>query len=235
MKVFIGWDPVDENAYRVAKQTLEKNASIPLQIFPLKEHELRAKKLFWRGYHMDEQGQRWDAKDGKPFSTQFSFTRFCVPALCDYEDEWVLFMDPDMLIKGDVAELLNYTSRSLYCVQHVHEPPMGHKMGGFIQTRYIRKNWSSFMLMNPSRNMDLTQFRINNEMGSWLHAMLWLRDEDIGELPEAWNWLEGHSNPSIIPKNIHYTRGTPDLPDCETVDRAAEWWHEFEALPAASD
>jgi len=236
MKVFVGYDPVDDNAYRVLKRSLLRHSSIPLEIIPIREHEVRQQRHFWRGYHVDTNGQRWDARDGKPFSTQFSFTRFCVPAMCEYSDEWVLFMDADMLIKDDVAELLNLCyDKALYCVKHQHEPPENTKMGGFIQTRYKRKNWSSFMMINPNRNRGLSPYRVNNESGAWLHALLWLDDDDIGSLPEAWNWLEGHSSPTIIPKIIHYTRGTPDLPDCGNVDRAAEWWREFEALPAASE
>ena len=103
-------------------------------------------------------------------------------------------------------------------------------MGGLVQTQYARKNWSSFMFLNPSKNMSLTNYRVNNQTGSWLHALLWLRDDQIGALPEEWNWLEGHSDPKIVPKVIHYTRGTPDLPDCEGVDRAAEWWRAYHAL-----
>lgn len=224
MKVFIGWDPLDVDAYRVCEHSLKKQSSIPLEVYPLKEHQLRHKGLFWRAYHVDEKGQKYDVGDGKPFSTQFSFTRFCVPSLCEYSDEWVLFMDPDMLVKGDVAELVERADdKSLYCVQHEHVPEETVKMGGLIQTQYQRKNWSSLMLMNPSRNMSLTKYAVNNQTGAWLHALLWLRDDQIGDLPETWNWLEGHSSPSIIPKIIHYTRGTPDLPGCEGVDRADEW------------
>ena len=50
-----------------------------------------------------------------------------------------------------------------------------------------------------------------------------LEDDEIGGLPEAWNWLEGHSDPSIQPKLVHFTRGTPDFPGYADAAYADEW------------
>jgi hypothetical protein len=226
MKVFIGWDPVDVDAYRVCRDSLLRHSSIELEIQPVMDHLVRKQGIYWRPYHVNRTGQKWDITDGKPFSTGFSFTRFCVPQMAGYADEWVLFMDPDMLVRADIAGLLDQAGdKALYCVQHDYVPRETMKMGGFLQTQYARKNWSSLMLLNPSRNTALTPFNVNNQTGSWLHAMLWLSDDEIGALDESWNWLEGHSSPAIEPKIIHYTRGTPDL--VPTVDKADLWWNEF--------
>lgn len=222
LKVFIGWDQRDALAYEVCKHTLEKNATCPVEVIPLKEWELRQKGAYWRAYRVDERGQMWDDRDGKPFSTNFSFTRFCVPWLMDYRDEWALFCDADMYFKGDVAELLTLTDEdsSVICVKHDHRPEEARKMDGVIQTIYQRKNWSSFMLMNPSRCRELTSFAVNNQTGAWLHGMCWA--QEIGGLHEEWNWLEGWSSPEIDPKVIHYTRGTPDMDP--HVSFADLWW-----------
>ena len=35
------------------------------------------------------------------------------------------------------------------------------------------------------------------------------QDDEIGELEEEWNWLDGHSDININPKNVHFTTGGP--------------------------
>jgi hypothetical protein len=227
MKVFIGWDQRDALAYEVCKKTLEENSTVPVEIFPLKEWELRQKGAYWRTYNVDERGQMWDSRDGKPFSTNFSFTRFCVPFLEDYRDEWVLFCDADMMWRGDIAELFTLINRdkSVMCVKHDHHPVEQVKMDGMIQTRYVRKNWSSLMLMNPAKCRSLTGYAVNNQTGAWLHQMCWAKDDEIGEIPEEWNWLEGWSPPEIDPKVVHFTRGTPDMDP--NVSWSREWWEKI--------
>jgi hypothetical protein len=89
MRVYIGYDPRDHLAYRVAEHTIKERASIDIEVLPLKDWELRQKRIYWRGYRVDASGQMWDDIDGKPFSSQFSFTRFAVPALEEYGDDRV--------------------------------------------------------------------------------------------------------------------------------------------------
>lgn len=226
MKIYVGYDPMDHQAYEKCVKSLRANTKAKAKILPLKHWQLRAEGVYWRSFWTDAKGQKWDDRDGKPFSTDFSFTRFCVPALEHYDADWVLFCDPDMLWRADIKELFRLIdpSKSLMCVKHDHRPPENSKMGGLIQTRYERKNWSSLMIFNVHRCKDLTPFNINNQSGSWLHSMCWLPDEEIGELPEEWNWLEGWSDPGIDPKVVHFTRGTPDMKGCEDVAYAREWW-----------
>ena len=96
-------------------------------------------------------------------------------------------------------------------------------MDGVRQTAYPRKNWSSVMVFNVWRNRALTRYALNNMSKQWLHRLLWLGDDEIGGLPEAWNWLEGFSDPAIEPKLVHYTRGTPDFPGYADTAYADEW------------
>jgi hypothetical protein len=222
--VYIGWDQRDALAYRVCEASILEHASVPVNIIPLKDWELRGKGCYWRAYHVDEKGQMWDDRDDKPFSTNFSFTRFCVPWLSDYRDELVVFCDADMLWRADIAELLTAVDKdaAVSCVKHDHRPMEKKKMDGVLQTVYSRKNWSSVMVMNPMKCANLTPYAINNQTGSWLHSFCWVRDEEIGEIPEEWNFLEGWSPPDLTAKVIHYTRGTPDMDP--NVDYAAPWW-----------
>lgn len=225
LRVYVGWDGRDALAYEVCRISLLEHSSIPLEVIPLKEWELRRRGLYWRSNRTDAAGQRWDDRDGKPFSTDFSFTRFCVPAMEDYGSGWVLFTDPDMLWRADVADLMVHADydKAVMCVQHDHSPPEAEKMGGLKQTVYQRKNWSSLMLMQPSYCTALTKYAVNNQSGQWLHAMCWAEDAEIGSLNEEWNWLEGWSSPDINPKVVHFTRGTPDMPGTEDAAYADEW------------
>ena len=224
LRVYAGWDPRDMQAFEVCRHTLLKHASVPVEIIALKDWELRAKGVYWRAYQVDERGQMWDARDGKPFSTNFSYTRFCVPLLQDFGDEPIVFCDPDMIWRADVAELINLSGQAgLACVKHDHRPPEREKMTGNIQMVYARKNWSSLMVMRPGRCDGLTPYAVNNMPRDWLHGLCWIDDADIKGLPEEWNWLEGFSSPDIDPKIVHMTRGTPDLPGYENVAYADEW------------
>lgn len=225
MKIFIGVDPKDTKAYQVLVESIYAYTKDPVEIIPILEHKLRWEKKYWRSYRVDSDGQMWDDRDGKPFSTSFSFTRFCVPMMNEFKDEWVAFMDPDMMFRADIAELFDWAdkSKAVNVVQHQHTPTETTKMGGLQQTLYERKNWSSLMIMNTARCKGLDPYTVNNQPGAYLHGLGWVEDDMIGSLPEAWNWLEGWSSPAIHPLNVHFTRGTPDFPGCENFAYASEW------------
>lgn len=241
LHIYVGFTGRDALAFEVCKASLLRHASIPIEIIPLFDWELRRRGLYWRSYRVDAGGQRWDDRDGKPFSTDYSFARFVVPILEDYGDDWVVSMDPDMLVRSDITKLLQLCddAKAVMCVQHDHKPVETEKKGGLKQSTYRRKNWSSLMLMHPSRCKGLTKYAVNNQTGEWLHAMCWADEDEIGSLPESWNWLEGWSSPEINPDIIHFTRGTPDMPGTEDAAFADEWndeakWLKFNNLRARS-
>lgn len=233
-RVYVGYDLVDDKAFQVCKQSLLEHATIPVEVIPIWDRPLREKEIYWRPYRVsngtenDEiNGQMYDEYDGKPFSSAFSFARFAVPIVENYSDDLVMFMDPDMLWRGDIADLLDdsYVGKGVWCVQHDHNPTEGElKMYGCVQTQYYRKNWSSLMLMRPSMCKRMTPYRLNYWKGSQLHGLEWLNEDEIGSLDERWNWLEGWSSPDIDPKIVHFTRGTPDMKGHEDVPYAREWW-----------
>ena len=121
-------------------------------------------------------------------------------------------------------------TKALMCVKHDYAPDDATKMDGQVQSQYSRKNWSSFMIFNNAhpKNTKLCPQYINSLPGRDLHAFCWLDDDDIGALPEKWNWLEGHSDGNIKPSAVHFTRGTPDMPGYEEIPYAQEWWHALE-------
>jgi len=224
-RIFVGYDSREREAYRVCVASLRQHASIPLLIEPLDERRLRHAGFYRRDWRHDED-QFVDCRDRLPYSTEFSFTRFLVPALCQWRGP-ALYCDCDFLWRADVAELfaLADPAFAVRVVKHDHAPRETVKMQGQAQTRYFRKNWSSAVLWNcghPS-NLLLTPHRVNNVRGQWLHALSWLEDHEIGGLDESWNWLAGHSAQEIAPRAVHFTDGIPLLPGRETAPFAAEW------------
>jgi len=234
--VYIGADPREKKAMDVCKHSLIRHSSWPLCVVELDQRMLRYIGLY-RREHRYEGGQGYDVSDGKPFSTEFSFTRFLVPAMTQYKG-WALFCDCDMLFRADLRELIEQRDDryAVMVVKHDHRPSETEKMDDQKQEHYTRKNWSSFILWNcehPS-NINLTVDAVNTESGQWLHAFSWLRDDEIGGLGEKWNWLEGWSAHEIDPANAHFTRGVPDMPGYENVPYADEYRRE-QALIANGD
>ena len=226
LRIYIGWDSREDIAYQVARQSLLKHASIPVQVTPIKLPDLVAGGLYTR--------------DIDPLaSTEFTYSRFLVPHLAGY-DGWAVFVDCDFLFFGDVADLARYMNpaHAVACVQHDYAPADQTKMDGKIQTSYPRKNWSSFMLLNcahPSTRQ-LTPDRVNRASGAYLHRMQWAKDTEIGALPTGWNWLEGwYDKPATgHPQAVHHTRGGPWFDNWQQVDYAAEWLAEAAAWRAAN-
>tara|TARA_A100001515_G_scaffold61147_1_gene48076 strand:+ start:421 stop:1107 length:687 start_codon:yes stop_codon:yes gene_type:complete len=223
MKIFIGWDSREEDAYKVCVHTIKKHASKDVEIVPLKRDELIKQGLYTR----DEGGN---------VSTEFAYTRFLTPHLAGYKG-WALFIDCDFLFTRDVAELFSLADPqyAVMCVQHDYTPSAAIKMDGQKQVAYPRKNWSSCVLWNCGHpaNAIITPDIVNTETGAFLHRFQWLSDNLIGELPLEWNWLEGeYEKPDEIPAVIHYTNGGAWFKECQDVDYAQEW---LDALQETSE
>lgn len=219
MKIFIGWDSREDIAFKVCESSLLRHTSIPLSIQPIKQNQMRERNLYWREHD--------------PLSsTEFTFTRFLVPYLAGYEG-WAVFMDCDFLWRGDVATVLDYcdNQKSVLVVKHSYNPPEKRKMDGAVQTQYPRKNWSSFMLINcghPDVKKNLTLDTVNSATGLYLHRLQWTENKNIGELPIAYNYLEGwhDKNDCPNPLAVHFTRGGPWFRDYMNVEYGDEWTKE---------
>ena len=160
-------------------------------------------------------------------ATEFSIARFLVPLVA--KSQWALFCDGDFMFRADIQELLAQANPryAVQVVKHEHHPAEALKMDQQVQTSYPRKNWSSLMLFNMSHaanRIRLTRELVDTEKGINLHQFCWLKDHEIGEIDESWNWIEGHSPNEIDPKAVHFSRGTPDMIECDPR-WAKEWWN----------
>ena len=206
LKVFVGWDSREDIAYQVLRHSILKHADV--EIIPVKQYEVRQQGLYSRP--VDTTG-----------STEFTLTRFLVPYLSNYQG-YSLFMDCDMLLTGDIRQILGEAdlSAAVNCVQHdydvIGQNMTETKMDGKPQVSYPRKNWSSVMLFNNAQCENLTPDLVNSSSPAYLHRMNWA-DGSIGGLHHRWNYLAGyyHDNDYM---NIHYTDGGP-------------WFEEYRGCP----
>ena len=217
LKIFIGWDSREDIAYQVCKQSILDTATVPVEIIPLRLDKLRSSGWYTR-------------EEDKLGSTEFTFSRFLVPFLCDYKG-WALFIDCDFIFKKDIAELFSSKddNYAVMCAHHDYTPREGEKMDGQVQLPYPRKNWSSMVLWNCSHpaNTNVNLELVNNPQtsGAYLHRFSWLSDNLIGELTHRWNWLVGwYKEPKDgIPWALHYTEGGPWFEGFENCEYALDW------------
>jgi lipopolysaccharide biosynthesis glycosyltransferase len=229
--VYIGWDRREIEAFRVARESLHRHASIPCNVVPIVLAELELSGLMRRP-RTKRGGQMYDLISDAPMSTEFAIARFLTPLLA--QRGWALFADADVVFLEDVAKLFELADPD-FAVMCVHHPQLNGgaavKMDGQIQTTYARKNWSSVMLFNCDHpaNRGLTLDMINRVPGRDLHAFCWLDDRWIGELPPEWNWLVGVQARPSAPKLAHFTLGGPWLAGWKPHDHDDIW------LDAAQD
>ena len=220
MKVYIGYDSSEDEAYKVAVKTLAAHSAIVPE--PLEINRLSATGLMNRS--VDNRGQKYDLPSGAPCSTEFAASRFLVPIIC--QTGWALFTDCDVVFLADPAELMKWADpgKAVYVVKHKHDGA-GTKMGGMVQTAYPRKNWSSVMLFNCDHpaNRRLSLRDVNERPGRDLHAFYWLHDSEIGELPAEWNWLVNVNETPEQPKIAHFTNGGPWIGGWHPAPHDAIW------------
>lgn len=222
--IFIGYDAREAEAFSVCRESVRHRLNAPVPTRGLVLSVLRKGGLYTRPTDMRD-GRLWDVISGAPMATEFAISRFLVPTLA--RRGWALFMDCDMLVMENLHMLFRNLDprKAVYCVKHQHEPTNTHKMDGQLQTFYARKNWSSFMVFNcehPS-NKALDLEMVNSLPGRDLHRFCWLKDDEIGELDPAWNYLVGHSDPKIQPKVIHWTNGGPWFKEYENEPYSDDW------------
>ena len=237
--IFIGWDNREAISGIVCKYSILKSTKyLESNIHFLEQKQLRKEKLYYRKSFTNANGQYFDSIDNKPFSTEFSFTRFLVPEICRQQqlDGWALFLDGDIVVNTDIHKLFDLAD-DRYGVMWVKfnwlpDKSDKQKMDGMIQTRYNKKLWSSMMLFNLNHPdvKKLDHISVNQSTGSYLHKFQWIKDKDIGPLPEEWNFVPGVTN-SKTPKAIHYTKGGPWFEEYKDCDYGEVWIDYLNSVP----
>lgn len=186
MRIFIGYDSRQPIAYSVLQHSIISRSSKPVQITPLILGQLPIEK---RGL------------------TEFTYSRFLVPWLCNYEGK-ALFLDADMLCLGDIGEVFSLFDES-FSVQLIKNK------------RHFE--WPSMMLFNNRECWRLTpQYIEKND----LYKMDW---GAIGELPQEWNHCIGYDPPKEA-KLVHFTKGIPVWDETRNCEYAEDWHQERRSM-----
>lgn len=219
LNIFIGYDDREAVAYHVCSNSIIRHASQPVSIAPLALNLMQ-------GY---SDGKR-ELMEGYPATNQFIFSRFLVPSLMGFKG-WALFMDGDMILLDDIANLFEQRNADYAVMVVPHDYKTDYPVKYLNQTNldYPRKNWSSVMLFNCGHpdNAVLTQEYVEQAKGSHLHRLEWTNN--VGFLPHSWNWLPDEYGPNKKAKLLHYTAGTPCFHDYAETPMA-DLWHKERML-----
>jgi lipopolysaccharide biosynthesis glycosyltransferase len=214
--IFIGYDPREAIAFHVCHNSIVRHSSQPISVNALALNILK-------GYE----------EKHTVGSNHFIYSRFLVPHLMNYQG-WAIFIDGDMLLRDDIVKLWNLKdeSKAVMVVKHDYKTKMTQKYLGSKNENYPRKNWSSVILWNCSHpaNKCVTPEFIQNATGAQVHRFSWLQDDQIGELPKEWNWLDIEYDFNEHAKLVHYTLGSPCFQEFANQGSFSNEWHKERIL-----
>lgn len=216
INIFIGYDTKETVAYHVCSNSIIRQATQPVSIIPLALNLLDD----YTETHTDT-------------SNEFVYSRFLVPHLMNYNG-WAIFIDGDMVLQDDIANLWNLRddSKAVMVVKHDYKTKQPIKYLNAKNEDYPRKNWSSVILWNcnhPAHKI-LSPKIVQSSTGQYLHRFSWISDSDIGDLPIEWNWLADEYGVNTSAKLIHYTLGTPCFEEFKDSPMSNLWHTEAEYI-----
>ncbi len=190
LRIFIGLDPRQVIAYTTCAASIMARASVPVAITPLDIKTLP----------IERQGL-----------TPFSFTRFLVPWLCDF-DGLALYIDADTLFTADPAELFALAEAGGHAV-------WVRDVEGYAFERAAVMLFDCGHIHNKGV---LTPEHIDDEAACRApHLIDWT--DRVGELGPDWHHLVGYDIPNPNAKLVHFTQGVPAWPETFACEWSEEW------------
>lgn len=186
LRIMIGYDVRQPLSYNVLQHSIYRRSSKPVAITPLDIRTLPIKR------------------EGL---TSFTYSRYLVPWLCNY-DGFALFLDSDMLVLGDIAEIFSQAN---------------DEFAVMVVKNKQRFEWPSLMLFNCAKCKVLTPEYVE-KYGSpqdfgWANGA-------VGELPAEWNHCCEYDVPGPA-KLAHYTQGVPIWTETRDCEYGEEWMAEM--------
>ena len=243
---FIGYDAREHEAAAVCAYSIRKQEKKRSKIYMLEHRTLRRLGLFYRDWTIEANGQLVDNIDGRPFSTEFSHSRFLAFKLAQWlpDCDAAMFVDCDWLFLDDPAKLLDAQRKSgfqISCMKRQQELTASVKMDGMKQEDYNRKLWSALFTFTPSNALGCT-YRpdvINTIPGRDLHNFMGMANELIGDLDRNFHYIPSFDQKPDNPKGIHYSEWSPWINPEKEKEYPSEfklWWeHRDEMLQNAAN
>lgn len=189
LRVMIGYDERQPVAYNVMQSSIVRHASLPVSITPLilRQLPLRRKGL-----------------------TNFTYSRFLVPYLMGFKG-WALFVDPDMVVTGDIAELFRSADPEADVMVNTQQPEF---------------EWGSAMLFNCEKCRILTPEYIEDRKRP-LFDLNWATT--VRAFPPEWNHCVNYT-PVANAKLYHYTEGLPCWKETSGAPEDVHWEKEHKLM-----
>lgn len=194
IRVFLGYDPRQPVAAAVAAHSIWTRCSAPVSLTRL---QLATLPITRKGL------------------TEFTYSRFLVPWLSDYQGMSV-FVDADVLCRDNVVDLIRDvlargSDAPVFCVQGPQ-----------------RFEWASLMVFDNARCQILTPAFVEDPKNK-LFDFAWA-DRVVGAISTDWNHLVGYDAPNPHAKLVHFTQGIPIWPETRGCEFAEDWHKEFDRM-----
>ena len=204
-RIFIGTDNSQIVAHRVLEYSIRKHASVPVEITPMLEVATPEPVK----------------PENKP-RVAFTFTRFVIPKLCGFQGR-ALYLDADMLVFGDIAELaeMPFDGNQVLCTSQAEPPAIWRGYPSFKPGRH-----TAVLLLDCSElEWDVDEIVGGLDEGRYSYEelvhQLCVVDRVGDTLPVEWNHLE-HYEPGVT-KLLHFTN-VPTQPWKSDANPLGEVW-----------
>jgi hypothetical protein len=202
IKIFVGTEEEQMLAVKVLEYSIKKHATMAVEVTPL------FAAIAQKGINVPE------PQDPKIRPrTPFSFQRFAIPALKDYQGK-AIYLDSDMLVFQDIKELWLWELNGADLLS-VYEPSDSGRPPQF-----------SVMVLNCEQlQWDAEELVRNLEAGKWTYKQFVLEmapaNKIAAVLPSKWNDLERYSEGETA--LTHYT-DMPSQPWLKTHNPLGRVW-----------
>ena len=241
---FIGYDAREHEAAGVCAYSILARATKRPKIYMVEHRQLRKLKMFYRTSRIHAGGQMYDDGDSRPFSTDFSHSRFLVFHLARELGitGTCMFVDCDFLFQDDPSLMMREHRKTKKPISVVNRDRRvvenSTKMDGMVQQNYYRKLWSALFCFTPSDKLAnlFSVDAVSNDTGRELHGFKGMPQEDFGELNPRWHMIPSLDEMPEQFENIgalHYSEFSPWInPELksEYVGPYTAWYIERERM-----